>query len=338
VSASETDKSTFTATISSPMPLPPRDNLNPINGELYTAKEFSEIKSKYPIAVVIENHVDARPQSGYNSADLVFETLAEGGITRTLAIFWGKDCPEMGPIRSARQYFLEWLVPFDPVFMFIGYAYSDSGDLRVDSGANMVSYGIKRLDTAGSFWRSNQRAAPHNAYSSSATLYQKADALGFTGSPNEIESWKFKKDAPIDSRGTQTIANIIFMERLHNAGRYDVKWVYDRERNVYLRSNGNTPYTDANTGAQVYAKNVIIQRVEMISTFDFAAHIIITTIGSGDAVVLRDGQVINGTWEKETLYTRTRYLDAGGNEIELNRGNTWVEGVPIDQGSVQIDN
>ncbi|MEA3356825.1 MAG: DUF3048 domain-containing protein, partial [Patescibacteria group bacterium] len=153
VSASETDKSTFTATISSPMPLPPRDNLNPINGELYTAKEFSEIKSKYPIAVVIENHVDARPQSGYNSADLVFETLAEGGITRTLAIFWGKDCPEMGPIRSARQYFLEWLVPFDPVFMFIGYAYSDSGDLRVDSGANMVSYGIKRLDTAGSFWR-----------------------------------------------------------------------------------------------------------------------------------------------------------------------------------------
>lgn len=325
----------FEQEIKIPFPNPPRDQENPINGELYTVKEMKDMESRYPIAVMIENHIDARPQSGYNSADLVFETLAEGGITRTMAIFWGKDVEEIGPIRSARQYYLEWLMPFDPLYMHIGYA--SSTDPKVNAGGNIAAYGIKTLDRYGTFWRSTKKYAPHNAYTSTELLYQKAKDYGYTGKPGEIDSWKFKKDEPENERGTGPTTTITFFERLWNGGIYDITWKYDRNRNVYLRFNNNTKYTDDNTQTQVYAKNVIIQRVKMTSTFDAKAHIIITTIGSGDAVILRDGQVTEGTWKKKDLKSRTHYYDKDEKEIVFNRGITWIEAVPIDEGKVKID-
>ena len=335
VSAESPSSITYVTAIPISDPNPPRDTPNPINGELYTKAEYEAFSSKYPIAVMIENHISARPQSGYNSADLVFETLAEGGITRTMAIFWGHDVSEIGPVRSARQYFIEWLMPFDPLYMHIGYAYTD--DPRTDAGGSIYTYGIKSMDRGGTFWRSSERYAPHNAYTSTELLYEQAERVGYTGTPSEIESWKFKRDAPIDQRGSESTANLTFFDRLNNGGLYDVTWRYDRERNVYLRSNYDTPYTDVGTDSQIYAKNIIIQRVETMSAYDEKARMIITTIGEGDAIILRDGVVINGTWKKDDITSRTRYFDSEGNEIELNRGITWIEAVPIDQGTVQIE-
>jgi hypothetical protein len=325
----------YAADIPVSKPNPPRDTPNPINGELFTKAEFEEFSSRYPIAVMIENHVDARPQSGYNSADLVFETLAEGGITRTMAIFWSRSSSEIGPVRSARQYYLEWLMPFDPLYMHIGQAYSD--DPRVDANGNIYKYNIKSLDVYGAFWRVQDRFSPHNAYTSTDLMYQKAEQYGYTGSPEPITSWKFKADAPLDQRGSNTTATLLFFEQLNNNGLYDVTWSYDKNRNVYLRSNNGTEYTDATTDEQVFAKNVIIQRVNVALAFDDKAHLIITTIGEGDAIILRDGRVIYGTWKKSSLEERTKYYDTDGEEIVFNRGITWVEAVPIDQGNVQID-
>lgn len=313
----------------------PKDTPNPINGELYTAKEFEEIKSRSPIAVMVENHIDARPQSGYNKADIVYETLAEGGITRTMPVFWGKESSEIGPVRSARMYYVEWMLPYDALFMHIGYAISS--DARVDVASNVYKYGVKTMNTSGTFWRSTDKYAPHNAYTSSEKLYNRAKQLGYAESPEEIESWTFKKDATKNNRGPGKDATIIFFERLNNGGIYDITWKYDRDRNIYLRNNYDTPYIDGETNTQVYAKNVIIQRTEMISTFDSKAHIIITTIGSGDAQILKDGKVIDAKWEKKDIHDRTTYVDKNGEEIEFNRGIIWVEAVPIDQGTVQIE-
>ncbi len=329
----------FIQTITAPIPSQPKDTPNPINGELYTAKQMDEMKQRFPIAVMIENHVDARPQSGFNEADLVFETLAEGGITRMMGIFWGRKVNELGPVRSARQYYIEWLMPFDPLYMHIGYAQSD--DPRTNAGGSIWEYNIKDMDIYGSFWRSDDRYAPHNAYTSSDTLYQLAAEVGYTGTPKEITPWKFKKDAALDSRGARTIATLTFYQDLWNGGLYDVTWTYDRVRNIYLRSmvaDGTEPYIDQVTGQQVYAKNIIIQRVNFENTFDEKGHVIITTIGQGDAIILRDGLAINATWKKDDIYSRTKYFDSQGEEIEFNRGVTWVEGVPIEQGAVQIAN
>ncbi|MBN2100823.1 DUF3048 domain-containing protein [Candidatus Dojkabacteria bacterium] len=327
--------SQYFSNIIPPFPEPPRDKENPINGELYTSKQYSAMEDRYPIAVMIENHVDARPQSGYNSADIVYEALAEGGITRTMAIFWGKECEEIGPIRSARQYFIEWLMPYDPLYMYIGYA--TSSDPRVNAGQSIYEYGIKGMDVYGTFWRDTTRYSPHNAYSSTELLYQRAKDIGYTGKPGEIKPLKFKMDAAPDKRGSFEKVTITFFERLYNGGLYDVTWVYDSQRNVYLRYNGDDKYIDQNSEQQVFAKNVIIQRMDTISTFDSKAHIIITTIDEGDAIILRDGQTINATWKKKDLESRTRYYDSDGKEIELNRGIIWIESVPIEQGSVTID-
>lgn len=319
-----------------PLPLPdePRTTPNPINGKLYTKKQYDEMRSRYPLAVVIENQVQARPQSGYNSADIVFETLAEGGITRTIAVFWGEKVAQIGPVRSLRVYFFEWAIPFDPLIMHIGYAISD--DARIDVTRLKYNWAYKSLDRGGTFWRSNDRYSPHNAYTSSALLYEKAAAYGLTGTPHEIESWLFKPDAPSEDRGTVTGANIVFFERLWNDGLYDISWKYDASQNVYLRYNGNTPYTDTNTNTTVAAKNIIIQRLSVVSAYDEKAHMIVTTTGTGDAIILRDGQAIYGTWSKENFAKRTRYFDADGNEIVFNRGTIWVEAVPTDLGTVQL--
>lgn len=316
-------------------PSEPRTTPNPINGELYTKSEFENFSSKYPIAVVIENHTSARNQSGYNSADIVYEALAEGGITRTMAIFWGKKVDAIGPIRSARVYFLEWAVPYDPLFMHIGY--SITSDPRTNAAGFIYEHGIRSLDRGGTFWRVTEKAAPHNAYSSTDLLYEKAEQYGYTGSPSKIEPWKFKRDAPTDQRGTSTTADIVFFGRLNNGGLYDVTWEYDPDTNTYIRFNNDTPYIDENFDTQVYAKNVIIQRVETISSYDDGARMIITTIGSGDAIILRDGMVIHGTWKKDDVTDRTTFYTTDDVEIEFNRGVTWVEAVPIDQGTVQID-
>lgn len=318
----------------------PRSIENPINGTLLTKSQWEKISERYPIAVMIENQVAARPQAGYNSADVVYEALAEGGITRTMAIFWSNDVEGIGPIRSARQYYIEWFMPYDPLFMFIGYAEGDPNnyDRRVDSGASLWEYGIKGLNTGGSFWRVTHKASPHNAYSSTETLYNLAESLGYDDKPDDLEPLLFKEDAPTEERGETTTAEIQFFERLNNNGLYDVTWEYDRTSNNYLRYNNTTPYTDENTGEQVYAKNVIIMRNNMISTYDFKAHIIIETIGEGDATLLRDGQVINCTWKKTDKDSRIHLYDSEGEELELNRGIIWYESVPIDQGSAQIDN
>lgn len=317
-----------------PEPHEPRTIPSPINGELYTKKEYDKMKERFPIAVIIENQVQARPQSGYNSADIVFETLAEGGITRTMAIFWGKSASQIGPIRSARVYFIEWALPFDPLVMHIGYAISD--DPRIDVTRMKYNGVYRSLDRGGTFWRSTERFAPHNAYSSSELLYEKAQLYGLTGAPKEIESWQFKQDAPLEDRGNNTGSKIVFFERLNNNGLYDITWKYDADRNGYTRYNNETPYTDTNTESEVYAKNVIIQRLSVISAYDEKAHMIVTTIGTGDAIILRDGQAIYGTWRKESATKRTRYYDADGTEITFNRGIIWVEAVPTDLGSVTL--
>lgn len=319
----------------------PRSIESPINGKLFTRSEWNNFSDKHPIGVIIENHTAARNQSGFNSADVVYESLVEGGITRLLAIFWSNEVESIGPIRSARQYYIEWLMPYDPYFMFIGYAEGDPNnyDRRVDAATSLFEYDIMNLNTSGSFWRITGKAAPHNAYSSTATLYDVGERLGYEeDEPDEIESLLFKNDAPLEERGESTIATIRFFERLNNGGLFDVTWEYDRDSNTYLRSNNDTPYLDVNTGEQVYSKNVVIMRNTMISTYDFKAHIIIETIGEGDATLLRDGQVINCTWKKEDLYSRIYLYDPEGEEIELNRGVIWYESVPIDEGTAHIEN
>lgn len=299
-----------------PSPSVPRTEESPINGRLFTKEEMEELKERRPVAVIINNHPESRPTSNLSQADMIFETRVEGGATRMLAIYWSREPEKVGTIRSARQYFLEWLSPFDPLFIYDGYAASSNP--RVNAGGNISAYNIKSIATTGA-WRVGDRRAPHNEYSSPVRAWEEAEKRGWTGFP-DVTSWEFKKDKGIEDRGDRFRATMNFS----NDPQYAVTWEYDQSTNRYLRSIGNQPDIDLETAQQLSAKNVIIQEVEVTGPVDQYNRLIIDTVGSGDAIILRDGKITNGTWRKDSRIDRTKYYDSNGDEIEFNRGLTWV--------------
>jgi len=311
-----------------------KDQENILNGELFTIEDFNEFKDRKALAVMIENSVDARPQYGLSKADIVYETTAEAGITRFLAIFWSHDAEKVMPIRSTRTYYLDLLSEYnDPPLANIGQAGYDAGEAVVvpeaDARSYMYKYNIKSYDRYGRkvYFRDMDRynqgiAWEHVAYSDTKTLWDDAQIMGWTGTP-DITKWTFKKDAPINKRPSSFVAEIQFMGL--GGTNYNVKWEYDSKTNSYFRTLAGNPHIDAINDKQISAKNVIIQYTNYRLTGDRSGRLVINVIGEGDVEILQDGQIIKGTWKKESRTERTQFFDKSGNPIELNRGKIWVE-------------
>jgi hypothetical protein len=322
------------------LPTPPKvkDQENPINGELYTKEEFESLKERKVMGAIVENHVDARPQAGLSSADLVYETLVESGITRYLAIFWGKDAEKIGPIRSLRSYFLDWTSEYDdPPICNIGQAGYEPWEEVIVPEADARSYirqhNIKSFGWYGRnvTWRDRDKfnsgvSWEHVAYSDTETLWEDAAVLGWTG-PSDIESLKFKKDDAKEERALSQEIEIKFMNL--SSDQFRVKWVFDKDSNTYKRYLANEPHIDENNSKQIAAKNVIIQHCKYRPTGDRGGRIVFTTIGEGDAEIFRDGELVDGSWKKSSRTSRTKFYDGDGNEVELNRGQIWIEVVPV---------
>lgn len=315
-------------------PQEPRTEVSPLNGLLFTKTEMKELKERRPVAVMFNNHDIARPQSGLNSADLVYEADVEGGITRYMAIFWSEAPKKVGPIRSIRQYYIEWLSPYDPLLIHDGCA--SSTDPRVNACGNLNTYNIKDIATVGAWrWNDGRRYAPHNEYSSITNAWEYSEKVNWDGMPT-VESWKFKNDAAVAERGTKSKTKVTFHTRLNNHGAYDAIWTYDSKTNNYLRTIGGKTDIDQETNTQVYAKNVIVQEVSLTPTYDNKSRIILTTIGQGKAVFLMDGKVTEGTWKKSSRTDRTTYYDKDGKEVQFNRGRTWISVIPRSEGKFDI--
>lgn len=317
-------------------PTEPRTEESPLNGLLFTKTEMDIMKTRRPVVVMTDNQADARPQSGIGSADVVIEANAEGGITRLMAIYWSVAPEKVGPIRSMRQYFLEWASEYDPLVIHDGCA--SSTDIRINACGNLYSYSMKDLATTGA-WRSSEngtKVAPHNEFSSITYAWDYAKKYNWDSFPTAFESWKFKPDATVSQRGDKTTVKIAFHTRLSNNGLYDVQWTYDKSTNSYYRQVGGQASVDAETNSQVYSKDVIVQAVSMVQSGDEKGHLIITTIGQGTATFLMDGKITTGTWKKTSRTDRTTYYDNNGKEIEFNRGKIWVEMVSTSDGKFDI--
>jgi hypothetical protein len=316
-------------------PQEPRTEVSQINGLLFTKSEMQELKTKRPVAVMINNHVQARPQSGLNSADIVYEVLVESGITRYMGIFWSQAPAKVGPIRSARQYYIEWLSPYDALYIHDGCASSD--DPRVNACGNLYTYRIKDIATAGSWrWNDGVRYAPHNEYNSILTAWEYAEDRGWEDFPSNFESWSFKNDENVDNRGDGYKYETTFHKTLNNDGYYDSTWQYDKTTNSYNRWIGGRVDIDQETNTQVSTKVVIIQETDITPTYDDKAHIIVDTIGQGDAIILMDGKEIEATWKKTNRTDRTTFYDLSGTEIQFNRGRIWISVIAQSTGKFDI--
>lgn len=315
-------------------PKEPKTEESPLNGLLFTKKEMNELTKRRPVAVMINNHSEARPQSGLNSADIVYETNAEGGITRYLGIFWSNAPEKVGPVRSLRQYYLEWLSEYDPLLIRDGCA--ESSDPKANACGNVKAYGIKDIATIGSWrWNDGRRYAPHNEYNSINNAWEYAKKQNWDSLP-KIDGYEFKNDAKSDERGKKTIVKTVFHMRLNNSGKYDAIWTYDPDTNSYLRKIGGVIDADQETSSQVSAKNVVIQKVRMNPASDGTARLVVDTIGQGEAVFLIDGKVINGKWKKDSRKDRTKFFNSSGEPMKFNRGRIWIAAISQSYGKFDI--
>ncbi len=270
--------------------------------------------NKLPVtAVMIENSTDARPQSGLAQAGMVFEAVAEGGITRYMALYQDTSPGYVGPIRSARPYFIQWELGFDAGYAHVGGSPEAISDIH--------SWGVKDLDqfyNGNSYQRITTRVAPHNVYTSIATLNTLEASKGYTTS--SYTGFTRKSDSPAK---TPTATSIT----LNPSGPDFVdNYSYNSTNNTYSRSVGGAPEEDvdqAGNETQV-APKVIIALVMQQGLEADGIHTTYANIGSGQAYVFQDGTVTIGTWQKVSNTAQITFTDSKGQTIALNDGQTWL--------------
>ncbi len=281
--------------------------------------ETEEEITLFPVAIMVENAADSWPLTGVDKAVLVIEAITEASITRFLTFYDVNDeIEKIGPVRSARPYYLDWAEPLEPLYMHVGGAPEALAKLR--SG----SYDMTDLDqffNSQYYWRDTWRYAPHNVYTSTELIKEALEDKDLDD-PTDFTMWKYKKDLELAQRPEETEDIVIY----YSTDYYKVGWEYDREDNDYLRYQAGDvqKMTD---GAKIRAKNIIVQVNDMY-VLDSVGRKRITTIGEDKAWVFRDGQIIEGRWEKDSKDKRTKYFDNNDNEIEFNGGTTWVQVIP----------
>lgn len=279
------------------------------------------IANRHPVAVMIENSTEARPQVGLTSADLVYEAVTEGGITRFMSVYSQTFPEKAGPIRSARSYFIDWLSEYDAFYVHAG-----GSPIAL---SRIVAYAI--LDyphsTDGTFKREPQPgvASEHTLYANIVKIFTNATSKKGWSATADFVSWKFKDPEKASPLGG-TI-NINF-----SSAAYAVQWDFDKTTNTYRRAMAGAAHNDRLSSEQITAKTVIAITVQRAANAAYStgkeSEWTMTTIGSGNASVFVDGKQIRGTWNKSSRTARTVFLDEVGGEITLNRGKIWVEIVP----------
>ncbi len=318
----------------------PKNEVCPLNGTKFTKQERDIWETRRPLAVVVENHLDSRPTSGLSTADIVYEAVAEGGITRFMGVYYcavSAINETISPVRSARIYFTQIVPEYDALYNHVGGA-GNCDDPTVDPRAKALCFirtnKIKDLDQFGLDFKACHRvtnrldrevAYEHTMACYTDELYKVAAKRGWDNWDTKFVSWKFKTD-PSTSSG-QDASNIKF-DFWPSATDYSVQWQYDLATNSYKRSNGEQLATDNNTGDQLTAKNVVVQLVKETGPVDEHKHMLYEVVGKGKMLLFQDGVALPGTWSKSSPTSRTKYVLDSGKEVQFNPGVIWVELVP----------
>lgn len=271
--------------------------------------------------VSVDNNPDARPHYGVSDADLIYELPAEGGIPRLMLGFYGSSSEKIGPVRSARPYFVNTARGWDAIFVHCGWSPAARSLLQ----EGVVDY-LNEISYSSYFWRANDRYAPHNLFTSTELLNQFILDRELTET-QEIEPLLFRREDDAPRQGA-------------NADRIRIKYpwadnyyAYDEEKNAYGRYIGESLYIDAANGEQLFVSNVIMQRVKSYVT-DSAGRLSIDLCEGGEALLFSEGKVISGYWQRDSLDANTEFYDAEGNPFVLAPGLTWIQ---VCDGDVKVE-
>lgn len=274
----------------------------------------------FPLCVMIENHSSVRPQSGLSQAGVVYEALAEGGITRFLAIFAVNGEMEFGPIRSARPYFVGLAREYNCLYVHAGGSPQGLEEIK-SSGIIDFDQFFKPYN----FFRIPGPAYEHSLFSNLQKMQLGREAMKIKDR-GTYEGWQFKEDSPVAAPSQKDI-KIDF-----STSSYRVEYSYDKAQNLYIRSQGGVVLTDKNNNAKIAPKNIVVMFTS--STLFDELRRNINVIGEGKSIIFQDGQAIIGTWKKTSAESRLQFLNGQGELIKLNRGQTWVEVVDVPEKNV----
>ncbi len=291
-----------------------------VDGMMVPTKVWNQL----PFGVMVENTPAARPQAGLSQASIVYETLAEGGVTRFLTIFPQAIKPWLlGPVRSARPYYVDWAKEHDAIYLHAGGsqdALQEVGKLKMRSYDGLRNVGAK--------YYSRKCYGVHCLFTSAVQLDKLVKEKKLTAIPaKSSDGWTFKTDALLKDRPKTANGKKISID--FNGRTYFVQWQYDRATNRYKRWNGYAVAKDKNSGKQITAANILVMRLPKEKVLDRKLRIELKLIGRGDATLYRDGKAIALRWWKKDKNSRTIYYVKGTQtQVEFNRGSTWVEVVP----------
>ena len=283
------------------------------------------------VAVMIENHPDSRPQSGLSQASIVYEAPVEANYSRFMAIYpVGKEVLNVGPVRSSREYYLDWLSGYgDIMYMHVGGSPKSLALIK-----EYELFDLNEFYRGWYYWRSEDRSAPHNVYTSS-NLWEKAwedyggnGQLTINNKQNKQEvNWQFGEREKCEEDCVDEFT-VSFLPPT-----YEATWKFNTSTGKYERYQMGYPHLDKD-GGLIEADNVIIQYVET-KVIDEIGRISMETIGEGEAIVFRDGFMIPAQWYKGNRESRLELRNVDFHEMIFKPGKIWIE-VVNQHGSVSF--
>ncbi len=276
-----------------------------------------------PIAVMIDNHKAAWPQANLNEAYIVYEIIVEGGETRLMPIYKGKDLEKIGPVRSSRHYFIDYALENDAIYVHFGWSPQAQSDISTYKVNNIN--GITESET--NFWRVKDKKSPHNVVTTTQKILNMANSKGYRTTSNAKSVLNYKNTEVELEEGQVANEVIIPYSTLHT-----VSYKYNEETKRYERYQRGTKQTDWDTNEVVSTKNIIITFAENYTLTDVEnkGRQGLRNIGDKKGYYITNGKAIEIVCSKNSRTDKTEYKDLLGNEIDVNDGNTFIQICPID--------
>lgn len=282
----------------------------------------SDLAHRLPLAIMIDDYVRARPQSGFSSASIVYQAMIDDSSDRYMMIFQEGTATDIGGVRSARPYYVYWAAEYKALFGHFG------GDAQVLQRTIPAMAGnIYNEDdlNGGScpYHRVTTRVAPYNAYTNSAELIRCAAKRGYPATYQNLPVRTFTDDTPLEQRPASQSVTIPYLAE-------KIGYQYDPASNSYLRLVDGKLQIDPANNQQVYARNIVVmfQAYSIVPSLD-KLRPVVANVGTGKAIVFQEGRAITGTWKKASNTALTLLYDDAGNEIPLVRGEIFMQSVPI---------
>jgi hypothetical protein len=279
-----------------------------------------------PMAIMIDDNAVARPQSGFSSASIVYQAFVDGGEDRYMLVFQEGTATNIGPVRSARPYYVYWAAEYKALY---GHWGGDAKSLRevIPAMARSI-YDMDDLNGGScSYHRDYSKPAPHNGYTSSAALISCAAVMHYPSTYQNVPVRTFRDDLPLEQRPASQVISIPYRTTR-------VAYAFDPATDSYLRSVDGKLQIDPANGQQVKARNIVVMFQALSTLSDGRPWV--ANVGSGKATLFLEGRAVDATWKKTSNTALTRFYDSAGNEIPLVRGAIFMQSVPLGT-SVTVD-